>query len=179
MVEILLVPSGGIFSLNQLSPADTLLRCERGLKMWERGSFDKILVTGGIYSPSNIQTLPAAELMAQWFRQKGVPAGDIIIEPRSLDTFENIKFSLEELGRLSINNFRITVVTQWQHVIRFWITFCLGYNIRVKIQPMNYAISFRTWLEEWFFIIYHLYDRRGTKYFARKNRRNRTQLKQG
>ncbi len=175
-MKVLLVPSCGISPVNQLTPTDTLLRCQRALKLWQSGKYDKILVSGGIFLPPQTQTKAAGVLMAEWLVSHGVPRRALIIEGRSVDTFGNIKFSLDRLKEINVGKAEITVVTQWQHAVRFWISFFFGYGLWVKLHFMRYPISLRTWLKEWFLIIYHLYDPIGIKKIARKNREQRRQI---
>ena len=138
-MKFLLVPSGGISAVDELSTADTLRRCKKGLQIWKEGNHDKLLVSGGIFNPRAIQTKPAGKLMADWFISHGVKEKDLIIEDRSLDTFQNVKFAVELLK--DYKNPEITVVTQFHHTFRFWITFFFVYGIRIKRQPVHYSLS--------------------------------------
>ncbi|MDD4607204.1 MAG: YdcF family protein [Patescibacteria group bacterium] len=173
-MKILLVPSGKINPVDCLEGTDTLLRCKKALELWQTGVYSKVLVTGGICSKPKIQTQPAGTLMAQWFEENGVSASDIIIEDQSLDTFENIRLSLQKILDLE-SDYEITVVTQQQHAMRMWITFLYGYGLLVGICPVKYKNSFKNWLREWGYLLYHLYDRKGTKFLAKKNRDSRRQ----
>jgi hypothetical protein len=103
----------------------------------------------------------------------GIPYCAIYEEDKALDTFENVKFSLDLLKRLGITSFQITVATQWQHAIRFFVAFLFGNHISVKLKFIRYKIPFAWWCREWLFILYHLYDWKGTKRLARVNRDNR------
>ncbi|HMB26187.1 MAG TPA: hypothetical protein VKP03_02095 [Patescibacteria group bacterium] len=58
------MPAGGIIKKDKLSLADTLQRCKKALDLWKTKEYEKILVTGGIFLPPNIQTKPAGDLMA-------------------------------------------------------------------------------------------------------------------
>ena len=167
------MPAGGIIKKDKLSLADTLQRCKKALDLWKTKEYEKILVTGGIFLPPNIQTKPAGDLMALWFRQNKVPAESIIIENQALDSFKNCHLGLKKLNN-PISNHNILVVTQWHHAIRLGITFFLGYGIRVNLFTLKYPISIKTWFMEWLFIFYHLYDPKGKKILAKKNRQNRT-----
>lgn len=171
--RVLFVPSCGVTEHNVLTPTDTLLRCEEGLKLWRSGDYDYILVTGGLFNPKHVQSIPAGMLMRGWFIARGVDPNKVIEETRSLDTFENIKFGLEELRKRGIPDRDITVVTQWQHAWRFAITFRRAYGIKVKRVPLEYAMSWKSWLIEFVLIAYHAYDRYGTKHVAQKNRDDR------
>lgn len=168
MKKVLFVPSAGINPVNGLPPENTLARCKAGLKLWLTGKYDLILATGGVFNPPHVQTRPAGELMKEWFIVQGVPKESVLAENKSLDTFENVYCGLEML--FAYGRPEITVVTQWQHALRFWVTFRLGYGISVKLAPISYPLSWREHLHEFFSFLYHLHDPRGIGNLAVKNR---------
>lgn len=174
--RVLLVPSCGIAPIDRLQAGDTLFRCERALEAWRTGRYDYILCTGGIFNPPSIQTVAAATLMGLWFLERGVPDAALVIEDRSLDTYENAAFGLVALrARLGSVRWDISVMTQWQHAVRFFFTFFLGHGLLVELKPIHQPISWRTWFWEWFLLVYHLIDWRGTLPVARYNRDSRRQ----
>ncbi len=156
---------------------DTLYRCQAALELWRTGQFDRILVSGGICFPREIQTRPASESMKQWLSQpqQGVDKNQIICESKSLTSFGNVEFSLKKLTEVGIDQPQITVVSQWQHAIRMRIAFSLVYGIKVERYPLHYPISFSSWLYEWFLILYHLWDWEGIGFLAHWMRRKRKQ----
>jgi len=173
-LKILLVPAEAIDPLNQLS-ANTLRRCEAALEVWRTGQFDRILVTGGMFLDQKRQTIPAATIMWDWFTKHGVRDNQILVEPGSLDTYQNIDFGLRLLREEGCADAQITVITQYQHALRFAITFFLAHQRRINLimirQP---AMLWKEWLMEWLVIIpYHLIDWRGTLWLARHNRAQR------
>lgn len=181
-VKILFVPAGGITRLDQLDPANTLKRCEHALKMWNTKEYDHLVVTGGKFLSPDIQTAPAGQLMAEWFNAHGVNSTRIIIEEDSLDTYENISGSviaMEDCKLSDSQRWDITVVTQWQHSWRFWISFWNMYGIRIEREPLSYPMSFMSWIMEFAMIAYHFYDPCGTGVIARKNRENRRRAAAG
>ena len=176
MKHVLLIPSCNIGpSLNELNPNDTLPRLQKGLILWKQGGYDTILVTGGVFNAPSVQIIPAAVLMKKWLIAHGVPAANILCENESLDTYENIANGLAVLKRNGLSHADITIVTQWQHAIRCWLTFRRGYRKTIRIVPLSYPISFRTWCWEFLFIIHHLLFPKG-KYspFAARNRSRRS-----
>ena len=170
-MNILMIPAGEIAAKNNLSKKDTLIRCEEGLQIIRQnnGTYTKVIVSGGIFNSPKIQTKPASKLMANWFIKNGILPTRIICEDKSQDTFENVRFTIEKLKKEGITNPEITIVTQWQHAIRFRLCFS-AYGIKIKTRSLHYPVSLKTWIKEWLFIAYHIYDRKGTKFFARKNR---------
>lgn len=183
-VEVLFIPSCGIEPTDKLSPQDTLIRLFHGLCLWESGAYKMILVTGGLsYSPF-VQTKPASHLMRDWLISRGVHPDCILVEDKSVDTFESIKFGLQVLHeRMTMHLLGeqvelpvdITVVTHRQHARRYWVSFKLGYGIRIQLANLDYEIPPATALEEWFCLAYHLFDPKGKGPLARHNR---TYLKQ-
>lgn len=175
-MQILMIPAGEITRKNKLSKKDTLIRCQHGLSLLRYDpniTFSKVVLSGGIFNSKDIQTIPASQIMANWLTKYGVLVNNQIIENQSRDTFENVLFTIEKLKEEGIENPEITVVTQWQHAIRFRLCF-KAYGIKIQTHSLHYSVSLKTWIKEWLFIAYHIYDRKGTKFFARRNRKNRT-----
>ncbi|MFA5946271.1 MAG: YdcF family protein [Patescibacteria group bacterium] len=177
--QVLFVPSGNIVEKNELSPADTLLRCQRALELWKSGKFHFLLITGGLFNPPDVQSIPAAWIMAEWFQNRGVPRDQIIVERDSLDTFQNIRFGLERLKENDIVNCDFTVVTQWQHAWRFWVTMWWVYGIKIERVGMHYKLPALAQIKEYLFILYHVWDPYGVGFLAQKNRRDRGALASG
>jgi uncharacterized SAM-binding protein YcdF (DUF218 family) len=171
-MKILMIPAGGIDKTNFPGKKDTIPRLRAGLALWQTGQFDKVLVCGGIFLPPAIQTKPAATIMKDWLRKRRVPETAIIVEAKSLDTFENASFGLHALRAAGIKNPEITVCTHWQHAIRLKMALkTLG--AKVKTHGLKYPVSAATWFGEWFMIAYHFFDKKGTGSIARNNRAKR------
>lgn len=172
MGKYLFVPACEVLEKDSLMGTMTAQRLSAGLSEWLRSDYDRIIVTGGIYLPPNIQTIPAGELMRGWLIDNGIDSENIICERWSLDTYQNIDFSMKLIAGDS--NPQITIVSQWQHAMRFKITFWRLYNIKVNIVSVVYKMSLKAFLLECCYILYHLLDKKGTLFFAKKNRENRT-----
>lgn len=168
--SILLIPSCGIEPVDHLSSKDTLIRLMHGLAEWQSRQYDLILVTGGVFNPRFVQTRPAGQLMKDWLVAMGIREDIILTENKSLDTFENVKYGIEVLQDNNAWPADITVVTQWQHAVRFATTFLLGYKIKIRLCPAHYPISTKTALNEYFFMAYHLFDPKGNGLLAKHNR---------
>jgi len=171
MKKYLMIPSNEVFSLNQLRGTFTEKRLKRGFKIWKKGGYDKIIVSGGIFLPPHIQTVAAGLLMEDWLRTQRVWSENVLVEDKSRDTYENISLSL---ALIKEEKPEITVVTHWQHALRFWVTFRRAHNVKVKIHPMFYWVDLKTFVMEWFILLVHLFDRDGTGKIATKNRLDRT-----
>lgn len=82
-------------------PADVIIvlgggtseRVAEGVRLYQSGYADKILLTGGFrYSPTSETE---AEIMKRQILHSGVPEDDILLEEKSLTTEQNAKYSLE------------------------------------------------------------------------------------
>lgn len=171
-MKYLIIPSNEVFPLNSLRGTFTEKRLNRGFKIWKKGRYDKIIVSGGIFLPPNVQTVAAGRLMEDWLRTRGVPAENILVEDKSRDTYENISESLALLTKEEKPE--CTVVTHWQHALRFWVTFRRAHKVKAKIHPMFYWVDIKTFILEWFILLVHIFDRDGTGKIASKNRLDRT-----
>jgi len=63
-------------------------RCEAALEAWRAGIAPAIIVCGG---QGDNEPEPEALAMRRWMIEKGVPEGDVIAEPDSVNTMENLK----------------------------------------------------------------------------------------
>ena len=101
------------------------------------------------------------------------------MEDEALDSFENIKLSVLAIRRAGIrahvSKWEVTVVTQWQHLKRFEISFWAMYGMRIKRAPLNYPMSRLGGLMEYAMIVYHFIDPHGIYPVARINRDKRRQ----
>lgn len=170
-MRYLFIPSCEVAPCDRLSGTTTEKRLISGLQIWRCGGYDMIIVSGGVYLPPEIQKTPSGRLMKKWLVRKGVPASNIIAEEYSRDTYENISYSLLLLEDVAP---QFTVVTHWQHAIRFRLTFKLANKMKVRTKPIYCWGGLKNFLFEWLILLIHLLDRRGTGTVARKNRESRT-----
>lgn len=162
------IPSCEVAMKNVLTGTTTEKRLIRGLDLWRAGGYDAIIVTGGIYLPPEQQTIPSGILMEYWLIEHGVPEKAIICEDHSRDTFENISGALTLIADDPAPEF--TVVTHWQHALRFWVTFHLAHRRKIRLVPMWYWTDLKGFVLEWAFLLVHLLDRNGTGRIATRNR---------
>lgn len=172
--RILMVPSWQLAPSDRLSPRDTQIVCRAALQLWQTGRFDLLLLTGGVFLPPHIQTRPSAELMKDWFRSQDVEPSRIVTETRSLDTFENIAFSLTELRRRGIENPLITVCTQWLHALRIRHTFQRAHGVAMRVHAIRFHMSWRDLAWQWLCVAYHWYDPGGMGRLAKSARLRRS-----
>lgn len=69
-------------------------RTRRAVALYRAGFMPKLLMSGGSAPPG---AQPEAKRMANLTRQLGVPNSDIVVEDRSIKTFQNVEFSLSLL----------------------------------------------------------------------------------
>lgn len=171
-MRVLLVPACEIIYLNQLGPR-TKARCEEALRRWAGDFYEYLVVSGGIYELPHVQTVPAAKIMHDWFVANGVEPGRIIVEDHSLDTFENVSFSLAKIRALKPEPLELELITQTQHARRFWLTLVLGYRIWPKLHRIEYSMSLKEKFMEWVFLLIHLFWPKDGGPLGEKNRTNR------
>lgn len=113
--------------------------------------------------------------MKNWFVTNGVDQAMILIETKSLDTYQNISFGLDVLRTAVFEGAEITVLTQFQHAIRCFLTFILAHGIRVRaITIRQPKMRWKDWFMEWIILIpCHFLDWRGNFFLAKLNRRMR------
>jgi len=171
-MKVLLVPSCEILEKDTLGP-QTVARCFMAFRHAQHTECAFIIVSGGIYQPKEIQTLPAATIMKLYLNSLGVPDCSILTETKSRDIFESIAFTQALIREKKLKNVKITVVTNWQHAIRFWISFLFGYGKLVKIKTLNYKMSFKENLHESLFFFVHLFGPKSGGIWGKINRRKR------
>ncbi len=118
-------------------------------------------------------------MMKDWLVARGVLASQILVEHQSSDTFTNIKYTMELLHEAGIEKFTMTAVSHWTHLNRIWLTFRLGYGMRITTHRARYRIHVGTFMWECAAFVYHCLDRRGTGWLARSNRARRNRLTKG
>lgn len=155
-MRVLLIPACSVI-------AHLLERLEKGLWLWRTGEYDVMVLTGGKGKYPNEIAHTYNNRMRDWtMSQQGHPTeAQLIIENQSCDTYSNIALSLERIReRGSITS--ITVVTQWQHGVRFRLTFKKAYGIHeVKVHNTEYKLPLFSWLLEWFYIFAYFIDPKG------------------
>lgn len=171
MARYLFIPSCEVDSVDQLEGTQTEIRLKRGLELWAETDYNFIIVAGGLYLPRHRQTRPSGVLMKEWLMRRGVPQDQIICEQQSHDTYENIYGAMRFIVRDEEK--RITVVTHWQHALRFWVTFRRALNMNVRIIPIFYWAGLKTFIMEWPMLLVHVFDRDGTSKISKLNREQR------
>lgn len=100
---------------------DLACRTRRGVELYREGFVPRLLVTGGGVLA---RKCPEAKRMAEIARELGVPDGDLLVESRSSNTFDNVRFSralLEAQGLLGRLTSVLLVSSEW-HMRRVLLT---------------------------------------------------------
>lgn len=139
---------------------DTRARVDKALMLYKLGFVDAILCTGGVFQKG--QKRSASVVMAEYLEQQGVPKEALFTEEKSLDTCENVKFSLEALEKrgvlsdiTSTEDLRLVLISETHHLRRIEITMHaylehLGLDelIPLIFEPVLYSISDQTYHTE-------------------------------
>jgi uncharacterized SAM-binding protein YcdF (DUF218 family) len=95
-------------------------RVKTAVRQYRRGTVGKIIFTGGAaHSP-----VVEADVMGDLAVRRGVPAGDVLREPRALTTWQNVRFALVILRAHALST--VLVISTADHlprarrIARFW-----------------------------------------------------------
>ncbi len=134
-----------------------------------------IVVSGGRFAPRHEQTRTAGSLMEDWLADHGVPLSDIIVEGESVDTYENIAFSIKALGENGIDPKTTLniVVSERLHAMRIEHTFKAAHGIEVNTHNLPDRPGLFRWITDRFFVLYHWWDTYGDGWLARMSRKSR------
>ncbi|HEU0050565.1 MAG TPA: YdcF family protein [Patescibacteria group bacterium] len=174
--KVLVIFGWPILPVDRLDPRSSLLVCKHALLVWETGAYDKLLISGGRFMISLIQTRPWSEIAADWLARHGIPRDCLILETKSFDTYGNLRYSLEALRDAGIHSFELSICTYWVHGIRIRHTAKAAHGLTVQIQPVWMPLTWRERLTQWLFVIYHYIDRDGRLYAKRRRIRERKRL---
>lgn len=97
-------------------------RVDEGIRLYEDGLINRILVSGGVGFLNTDRKVPEAYKMRRYLIDQGIPSKDIIVEDRSRNTVENIENALELLNdEYDIRKLKIALISSDFHIRR-----CLG-----------------------------------------------------
>lgn len=106
-------------------------RIEKGIAIYQKHPGSKLIMSGG-QGPDEL--MAEGQAMADYALEQGIPAEDIVIENKSTNTEENLKFSYALMKPGS----RFALVTNYYHVFRALLLArklkikCIGYGARTK-----------------------------------------------
>lgn len=90
-------------------------RIDKAIKKYNKNKNSKIIMSGGQGAD---EIVSEALAMKNYAIKKGVAEKDIILEDKSTNTDENIKYSYEIINAIENKNVNILVVTSYYHVLR-------------------------------------------------------------
>ena len=96
---------------------DSRVRVDHGVKLYQAGYANKILFAGG----SRSSQITDAQIMERQALSLGVPQDDILLEEKSISTYENAKYSLEIMQAMKFKS--AILVTSPYHTRRASIIF--------------------------------------------------------
>ena len=167
---------------------DTRARVDKVFILYKLGYINKIFCTGGIFQEK--QKTPIANLMKEYLIGKGVPKNVILIETKSVETAENIKFSFSMLNRQNYfknlkntEQLRLVLISEPNHLLRIEVIassylkkYKVNFVVPLLFEPVHYHLSEKTKHEEQAMLQHTILDPYGeSKIFKiiRKERRQR------
>lgn len=114
-------------------------RTEWGIKLYQEDWAPRILFVGAAMDktgPSNAKVMEAEAI------ERGIPQEDIFTEERSINTYENAKFSKEILDQIGAK--KIILVTSPYHQRRAFETFKNVYGVE-EIEIVNSPSGYSAW----------------------------------
>ena len=125
-----------------LEPADlifvfggpTLNQAEKAAELFKQNYSSKILVTGNTGTFNNPDwNKPIANIFADFLTKNGVPLKNILIQPNSMNTLEDVTFSIPIIKNNFPNIQKIILVSNPMHQRRCFATFKKQFPHSVKI----------------------------------------------
>jgi hypothetical protein len=172
-MRILAVFGWPLVPLNQLDPRTSLPILDHAIKIWDPEKYDRLLLSGGCFLPRHIQTQPWCEIAGAYCFVEGVSLHRVMYEARSFDTFDNLRCTLELLEASRIHDFELTICTYPTHGYRIALTALYAHNIRVRIEPVLLDLTLRERFMQWLYVLYHIFDVKGTGIIAHRVRQRR------
>lgn len=112
----------------------TLNQIEKAKELFNQGYSDKILVTGNTGTFNNPDWhKPVAEIYADFLIKNGVPSENILIQNTSMNTLEDVTFSIPIIKDELPNIQKIILVSSPLHQRRCFSTFKKQFPFEVKI----------------------------------------------
>ena len=96
---------------------DLIKRCDKALEFFLREKPKKVLLSGG--APNKKADRTEADAMKEYLIEKGVPQDKIIVEDKSLTTFQNAKFSAPIIKELKPQ--KVFVCSSNMHLKRIYL----------------------------------------------------------
>ena len=125
-------------------------RIETAIEAYKQGLVDYFLVTGGIGPYSINPDLAEAEIFANQLIEAGVPDNHIWIENQSVNTIENVKYSMKilarEAGRFSYGFIYPIIFTNGFHLKRVYLLFEKSLSRIRRLSAYGVNIAHFSWI---------------------------------
>lgn len=122
---------------------------ERGAGLYLEGWAPLLVFSGGLGGiTKNLWSEPEAELFAEVARRMGVPAGRIVVESRSTNTGENVRFTRQLLAERGIEPQSLILVQKPYMERRAYATF-KNYWPEPRVAVTSPQVSFEEYLESY------------------------------
>jgi uncharacterized SAM-binding protein YcdF (DUF218 family) len=122
---------------------------ERGAQLYLEGWAPLLVFSGGLGGiTKNLWSEPEAELFARVARRMGVPESDIIVETRSTNTGENVRFTRKLLAERGLNPQSLILVQKPYMERRAYATF-KNYWPGPRVVVTSPQVSFEEYLKHY------------------------------
>lgn len=112
-------------------------RANKALELYKQGMINRILISGGIGYLNTGRKIPEALKIEAYLYEKGIPQKEILVEPNSRNTYENILFSLKLLKEsYKFNQLKLALITSDYHLKR-----CMGIMKKEEDQIELYGVG--------------------------------------
>ncbi len=132
--------------INCLTPWNTKLHCDTLIRMYRAGEVkpsDIVYCAGGIFLPTNFQSIPVGKIMAEYLLSSGIPKAQIITENTSVTTGGMIVSIKDVLSKnhIDISQFLIVSIAHRLHNMKI-LLLCKRQNIApVQCVNVSYKLS--------------------------------------
>lgn len=156
-----------LLPVNRLDERTSARVVDRVIRLMQSGQYNFVLFSGGVFLPPDIQTRPWGEIARDAAIAAGVDPCCTLVETESVDTYDNIRYSLDVIRQNGIHNFALTVCTHPIHGRRIRYTANVLHGVDVRIEPVGLRLTFGELMWQELCVAYHYWDTHGTGWYRR------------
>ena len=113
-------------------------RADKAIELYQEGLLKRVLISGGIGYLNTDRKVPEAYKLEKYLLVNEISKSDILLEPNSKNTYENILFSLKLLKEnYDLNKLKLAIITSDYHVKRCIETM----RKQADIKPTIYGVG--------------------------------------